>query len=397
MPRVVTFLSIVVAVLAAAALLYWAFRPAAVPVDVATVSRGSFTATVEEDGKTRIRNRYVVSSPLAGRLLRLDLKPGDSVEADARVATLLPTASPMLDPRTRQELEERLGAAEASMQEAQARLDRANDQEAQARRDLERVRALHQKGAATNQQLEREELALRVAERDRVAAELRRHATEHERDQTKALMLRATATSPPAEQWDITAPVAGRVLHVMQESETVVAAGAPLIEIGDPHDLEIIADVLTTQAVEIKPGAAVMIDRWGGPGLLQGRVRFVEPAAFTKVSALGVEEQRVWVVADILSPRELWSGLGDNYRIDARFTVAEIADATVVPEGALFRRHDGWAAFVVQDGVARECAVELIRRSGRLAVVASGLQPGQQVVVFPPSTLGDGAAVTTRR
>jgi HlyD family secretion protein len=396
MRRIATALSISMVLMAAAALLYWAFRPAAVPVEVATVTRGSFRATVEEDGRTRIRNRYVVSSPLPGRLLRPELKAGDTVKANARLATLLPASSPMLDARSRQELEERLGAAEAAMQEAQARLDRANAQEAQARRDLERVQVLQQKGAATNQQLEREQLSLRVAERDRVAAELRRHVTEHERDQTRALLRRATEATPPGEQWEISSPVSGRVLGVMQESETVVVAGAPLIEIGDPGDLEIIADVLTTQAVEIKPGAAMVIERWGGPGVLEGRVRLVEPAAFTKVSALGVEEQRVWVVGDILSPREIWAGLGDNFRVDARFVVAEFADAVIVPEGALFRRNEGWAAFVAHDGVARETAVHLLRRSGRLAAVGSGLQVGQRVVLFPPSTLTDGAAITER-
>lgn len=395
MRRIVAALSITLALVALAGLAYWAFRPAPVPVELATVTRGSFQAAVEEDGKTRIRNRYVVSSPLTGRLLRPDLKAGDAVKAGARVATLLPAASPMLDPRTRQELEERLGAAEAAMQEAQTRLDRAADQEAQARRDYDRVRELQRKGAATNQQLEREELSLRVAERDRAAAELRRHVTEHERDQTRALMRRTTDTAASAELWDITTPVSGQVLHVMQESETVVTAGTPLIEIGDPQDLEVIADVLTTQAVEIKPGAQVIIERWGGPGTLDGRVRLVEPAAFTKISALGVEEQRVWVVADILSRSEQWRGLGDNYRLDMRFIVAEIPETIIVPEGALFRRGDGWAVFVAQDGRAHETKVKLIRRSGRSAAIASGLQVGQQVVLFPPNTLTTGTAITS--
>lgn len=396
MRRFATIFLITLAALAAAALLWRAFRPAPVPVEIATVTKGLFRASVDEDGRTRIRNRYVVSSPLAGRLLRLDLKAGDAVQAEARVATLLPSLSPMLEPRARQELEERLGAAEAAMQEAAARLERAVAQEAQARVDLERIRALHQKGVATNQQLERDELLLRIAERDRAAAELRRHATEHERNQTLALLRRASAETPPADQWDITSPVSGRVLRVMQESETVVQAGAPLLEIGDPHDLEIVADVLTTQAVEIRPGAPVVIDRWGGPGALEGRVRLVEPAAFTKVSALGVEEQRVWVVADILSRRELWSGLGDNFRVDAHFVVAELPDATIAPEGALFRRGDGWSAFVVENGVARETPVKPVRRSGGFAAIESGLRPGQQVVLFPPSALADGAAIAPR-
>ena len=361
-------------------------------MEIGVVTRGTFRATVDEDGKTRIRNRYVVSMPLAGRLLRLDLKAGDAIKADDRIATVLPSLSPLHETRTRQELEERLGAAEATWREATVRLERANAQEAQARRDVDRVRALQQKGVATNQQLEREELLLRLAERDRAAAELRRHATEHERDQAQAL-LRWTSATEPMERWDIKAPVAGRALRVLQESETTLGTGAPLVEIGDPRDLEVIADVLTTRAVEIRSGATVVLDRWGGPGALEGRVRLVEPAAFTKVSALGVEEQRVWVVIDILSPRELWSGLGDNYRVDVRVVVAELPDAIIVPEGALYRRGDGWAAFVVRDGRTRETAVRILRRAGRLAAVESGLEPGQKVVMFPPTALTDGAEV----
>lgn len=375
--------------------LYVAFRPKPVVVEVATAARGLFVAVVEQDGKTRIRNRYLVSSPLGGRVLRIALKPGDVIKAGQPVATLLPSLPPLLEARTRQELQERIGATEASLQEAAARLERAQAQADQSRRDVDRVRTLQGRGAVTAQQLEREELILRLAERDQAAMEMRRHATEHELDQAKAL-LRRYEQPDTTDSWSITAPVNGRVLRVIQESEAPVAAGAPLVELGDQRDLEVIADVLTSEAVEIKPGADVAIDRWGGPEPLSGRVRLVEPAAFTKISALGVEEQRVWVVIDLLSPREQWSGLGDNFRVDVRITVAKLPDAVIAPSGALFRRGDEWACFVVDSGVAQERSLGIRRRSGRLAAIAKGLDAGEQMVVFPPASLRDGMRVRMR-
>ncbi|MDF2117111.1 efflux RND transporter periplasmic adaptor subunit [Roseiarcaceae bacterium H3SJ34-1] len=379
----------------AAGVLYIAFRPKPTVVEVATVTRGSFLAIVEQDGKTRVRSRYLVSSPLGGRILRIDLKPGDMIKAGQPLAILLPSLPPLLEARTRQELQERIGASEASLQEAAARLERAQAQSDQSRRDVDRVRTLQGRGAATTQQLEREELILRLAERDRAAAEMRRHATEHELDQAKAL-LRRYEQPDTTESWTISAPVDGRILRVIQESEAPVAAGASLVEIGDPRDLEIIADVLTSEAVEIKAGADVVIDRWGGPGALTGRVRLVEPAAFTKISALGIEEQRVWVVIDIVSPREQWIGLGDNFRVNVRITVANLPDAIIAPSGALFRRGDEWACFAVEDGVARERPIVIRRRSGRLAAIDKGLGAGEQIVVFPPASLRDGMRVRTR-
>jgi HlyD family secretion protein len=375
--------------------LYWAFRPKPIVVETGTVTEGAFRATVEEDGRTRVRDRYVVSSPLAGRLLRLAVKAGDPVEANSRVATLLPSLPQLLDPRTRRELEERVGAAEATIQEADARRERAQAQLLQTQADVQRVRTLQQKGIAAVQQLEREELSLRFAERDLQAAELREHAAEHELDQARA-MLRRYDQPEPGEGWEITAPVSGRILRVTQESEAAVSAGAPLAEIGDPEDLEVIVDVLTTDAVAIRPGAPVEITRWGGPQDLQGRVRLVEPSAFTKVSALGVEEQRVWVVIDITSPREVWATLGDGYRVDVRIIVEEIPKAALVPASALFRRGEGWAAFVVADGVARERPVSVSHRSSQMAAVSDGLRPGERVVVYPPSALSDGASVRER-
>jgi HlyD family secretion protein len=256
------------------------------------------------------------------------------------------------------------------------------------------VQTLVQRGVSTAQALERAELASHVAERELRAAEFQDHAAEHAVEQAKALLARYDHGAPePNETWNVTAPVSGDVLKVLQESEAVVAAGMPLVEIGNPRDLELVIDVLSTDAVEIKPGADVVIERWGGQGDLAGRVRRVEPSAFTKISTLGVEEQRTNIIIDIVSPPEVWSGLGDGYRIETRITVFCSDDATIVPAGSLFRVGDGWNVYVVRDGRAERRPVELLRRSGRWAAIASGLTVGETVIVYPSDNVEPGVRV----
>ena len=371
--------------------------PRPVPVETALVTKGKFTATVDEDGKTRIRERYVVAAPLAGRLTRVRLKAGDAVQADDVVAAILPSPVPFLDERSRREAEERLGAADATHERTKASVERAQAQAAQAKADLDRARTLAQRGVASAQTLEHAELAMRVAERDLRAAEFQDHAAEHDAEQAKALLAQygENGASPP-ERWNVAAPVSGLVLKVVQESETVVQPGSPILEIGDPLDLEIVVDVLSTDAVEIHPGAEVAIEHWGGPGALQGRVRRVEPAAFTKISTLGVEEQRVNVLIDVVSPQKEWAGLGDAYQVDARIGVFTADDAMIVSSGALFRSGESWNVYVAKDGRAELRPVTLLRRSGRLAAVTAGVQPGESVVVYPSDRVGPGVRVEAR-
>jgi HlyD family secretion protein len=245
------------------------------------------------------------------------------------------------------------------------------------------------------QAVERVELLQRVADRDLRAAEFQDHATEHELAQAKALLARyQDGTDTPIERWTIAAPVSGVVLRVLQESEKVVLSGTPLLEIGDPHDLEIVTDVLSTDAVEIHPGADVVVEHWGGPGTLSGRVRRIEPAAFTKISTLGVEEQRVNVLIDLLSPQEQWTGLGDGYQVDTRITVFAQDDSLIIPSGALFRHGDNWGVYVVADGRAQLRAIELARRSGRFAAIRKGLAEGDRVIVYPSDQIGADVRVS---
>jgi HlyD family secretion protein len=387
----------VVALLAAATGIFWSVMPQPVPVETAAVTKGRFVASVDEDGKTRIRERFVVSAPLAGQLTRVRLKAGDRIDANETIATILPSLAPLLDPRSRREAEERVGATEAALERAKATVERAQAQADHAQKELARTRELVERGAATVQALERAELTMRVADRDLRAAEFLNHAAEHELAQARALLARyRNKIEGTPESWNVTAPVPGVVLKVTQESETTVQPGTPILEIGDPRDLEIVVDVLSTDAVEIRPDADVAIVNWGGRSELQGRVRRVEPAAFTKISTLGVEEQRVNVLIDLASPPADWAGLGDGYQVDTRITVFVQDDATIVPAGALFRRGIGWNVFVVENGRAQAREIVLLRRSGRYVAVASGVLPGDRVIVYPSDRIASGVRVSTR-
>lgn len=393
------YLAAGVVMLALAGFAVWAVMPSPVAVETAAVTKGRFVARVEEDGKTRVRERYVVAAPLAGRLTRVRSKVGDQVKVGDVLATIVPSPAPLMDPRSRQEAEERLGTAEANLERAKAVVERSRAQSAQADTDLARARTLTERGAATAQTLERAELAVRLADRDLRAAEFLNHAAEHEVSQMRALLARygsATSNGETPDGWNVTAPAGGVVLKVAQESETIVQPGTPLLDIGDPRDLEIVVDVLSTDAVEIRPGANAIIEHWGGEVQLMGRVRRVEPAAFTKISTLGVEEQRVNVLVDILSPPEQWARLGDAYQVDVAISVFTQEDASIVPSGALFRRGAAWNVFAVSDGRAELREVRLLRRSGRSAAVASGVTAGDAVIVYPSDRIRPGVRVAQR-
>ena len=375
----------------------WSFTPSPIRVETAKVTRGPFVATIDEDGKARVRERYVVAAPLAGRSTRVELKAGDPVSAGDEIVSILPSPAPFLDPRSRREAEERLGAAEAALERTKATVERTTAQLEQARRDLERTRTLVKRGVSTVQALERDELAQHVADRDLRAATFQNHAAVHEVEQAKALLaLYDHNAEAPTESFGVTAPVSGVIIRVLQESETVVSPGTALVEIGDCCDLEIVVDVLSSDAVEIKPGDEVIIEDWGGPKPLKGRVRKVEPGAFTKISTLGVEEQRVNIVIDVVSPREEWAGLGDGYQIEARIAVFSVDDALIVPAGALFRTGKTWNTYVVREGRAELRPVELLRRSGGLAALTSGVAPGEEVIVYPSDSISPGVRVAPR-
>jgi len=371
-----------------------ALRPQATPVEMAGVRRGPFVQSVLNEGKTRVRDRYVVAAPIAGTLARIGLKAGDAIDVSSVIATVSPAFAPLDDPRARLQLEERVGAAEAAHKRAAAAEARARARLDQARADLARTTALVARGAATLTRKEQDELNLVVAEREVQVAEFDVHLAGHEEALARVALQTAGVADAGARRVEIRSPINGVVLKVMQESEGPVALGAPIMEIGDPAQLEIIADVLTTDAVQISPGAAATIERWGGGQDLAARVAKVEPGAFTKVSALGIDEQRVYVVMDLTSPREQWRNLGDGFRIEARIEVARLADALTIPVSALFRSRAGWSAFVVEEGRARLRAVEVVRRNESVAAIGAGLKEGERVILFPPPAVRDGGRVT---
>lgn len=383
------------------ALLVWAFAPRPVPVELARASVGAYEQSIAEDGKTRLRDRYIVTAPLAGRLSRVALREGDEVAADAVVATLNPVLSPMLDERSRREQLARAEAAQAALQRAEAGMQRARVGLEQARIELQRDEQLARQSFLAPARLDADRLAVQVAQRDLDMAEQTRHVAQHELETVRAALTAArtpaAARAAGAGAFAVRSPIAGRVLRIPSVSETTVALGAPLLEIGDITRLEIVAELLTTDALQTRPGALVRIERWGGSGDLEGRVSRIEPSAFTKVSALGVEEQRVNVRIDIASAPERWQALGDGYRVGVRIVTVLQPSALRVPVSAVFPRSEGgMAVFVADGGRARLTPVELGGRNGSVAWVRSGLAPGTEVIVYPPSTLRDGERIGAR-
>ena len=393
------WLYVVIAAVLVVGAFMWAFRPRPVPVEVAPVRLGLFQQSVEEDGKTRVRERYVVSSPIAGRLARIQLKPGDAVKAGMAVALLAPAAPGMIDARTARELTERVGAAQAALDQARANVARNEAAQLQAQADLARQAKLVSEGFVAASAVEQAQLAVQVQTRSLEAARFGQEGSRHDLAQARAALMRAQdgANLPrPAATWPIESPVAGRVLRVLQESENTVGVGTPLLEIADPHDLEVVVDVLSSDGARIAAGARVRIDVGRGVAL-DGRVKRVEPAAFTKVSALGVEEQRVNVIIDITSPQDQWRALGDQFRVDARIIVFERADAVIVPVAALFRASEDWAVFVDAGGSAERRIVKVGARTPIEAWIEDGLKPGERVIVYPSDSVAPGARIAVVR
>jgi len=375
--------------LGTAVLLALAFVPDPVVVDVSEVVRGGLQVTLDEDGETRARDRYVISAPVAGRVTRIDLREGDQVRAGQALAEIRPLP---LSARERDEQLARIAAAEALAREARERARHALAEHEQARRELRRAEKLARDGFVSAQALERAQVAEATAANEWSALDFHARSAEADAKSARAALM-AISVSGPQGVVSLRSPVAGSVFRISERSERVVAPGAVLMMIGNPEALEIVVKVLSSEAVRIKPGMPVLIEGWGGAGVLQARVRLVEPFAFTKVSALGVEEQRVNVVADFVEPPR---DLGDGYRVEARIVLWSSRDVLKVASSALFRRGDGWAAFVM-DG--RHARLRLVRPGNRAPLeteVLEGLVPGERVIVHPPNDVADGSRVRSR-
>ncbi len=375
------------------ALIGLGFVPKPVQVVLGKAERRSLEVTVDEPGKTRIRSKYVISAPSAGQLSRIALQAGDRVAENQVVAELTPVAPQLLDARTRAEATARVNVAQANVARTKAVIQRAESTLSFARDQATRSRTLHAQHGTSQQALEKAEYDERAAKEELANAQLGEKVAQGELEAARAVLASMSGEKSDARV-TLSAPVAGPVLRVFQESAGVVQAGAPLLEVGDPNTLEITVDVLSMDAVRITKGALAHIERWGGPYALEARVREKQPAAFTTRSALGVEEQRVPVMLDLVDPRDRWRELGDSYRVEARIRVAYIENALVAPNSALFRDNGGYSAFVVEQGKARKRAVEIGARTPDWAEVKSGLKEGEVLVLYPSDTVVDGVGVT---
>jgi len=385
-------LLIALAVVVAAGIVL-ALRPPPEPVSLATAERASLAVTVEEEGRTRVRERYDISAPVAAWCPRITLEPGDPVAEGETLVALHPVPAGALDPRARAEAQAGVERARAALEGEQARLEAARATAAYARSEYQRVSALRLDGEVSRSEVERA-----AAEARRAEAELEstRYAVDVARQELAAAeaRLRYAGRTDTPEHVEVRSPVDGRVLAVHHESQGVVSAGEELLTVGNPESLEVVVDVLSADAVRIEPGMPVRLHRWGGDQVLQARVRRVEPSGFTEVSALGVEEQRVRVIADIASPYAAWKGLGDAYRVEAEFILWERDDVLQVPESALFERDGGGSAvYVARDGVAQEQAVEVGHRGALAVEITQGLAAGDRVVLQPGSAVRDGTRV----
>jgi HlyD family secretion protein len=383
-----------VALLVVAALL-WGFRPRPIAVDTAEVVRGPLEISVEEEGKTRVKERYVLHAPVAGHMRRIDLDVGGAVALGEVLVVLEPASSAVLDPRSRAEAEAGAASAHSALERAEAEQARAEAEAELARQEFERREELLARQLISRSERDQAEAQMRARDAARRAAVSAVAVARHNLQAARARLeySAATRTGEAAEQVSLRSPVDGRVLGLMRESAGVVSAGEALLAVGDPAALEVEVEVLSKDAVRIPPGGRVLLERWGGDGPLEGVVRSVEPAGFTKVSALGVEEQRVLVIADLASPPQDWARLGDGYRVEARFVVWRREDAVIVPSSALFRRDGGWAVFVAAGSRARLREVEVGRSDGLRAEILGGLEPGDRVVVHPDDELDDGVKI----
>lgn len=376
-------------------LLIVAFRPQPVSVDVAETWRGPMQVTVRDEGRTRVREEYVVYAPVGGQLQRIPFKPGAPVQAGQVVARIQPGDPAFLDSRARAEAQAAVRAAEAGLSGARAELERAEAQARFARTELTRMESLRERGLTSAESLDQARLALRVAESARATAADSVRMREAELDAARARLTRpADADSEPV---DVLTPVSGRVLRVARESAGVIAAGEEILSVGDPADLEVVVEMLTTDAVLVEPGADVVIEDWSRlREPLAGRVRLVEPYGFRKISALGVEEQRVNVIVDFTGPREEWSVLGHGYRVEAAVVTWRADDVVQVPVAALFRNAGEWALFRMQSGRAQLIPVDIGRDNGQSAEVLSGIEAGEPVILYPGEEIEEGTRVEPR-
>jgi HlyD family secretion protein len=388
---------ILLATLATAGLLVWGFWPQPVLVEAVKVKRAPLTVTVEEEGRTRVVDRYVIAAPVDGVTCRVELDVGDPVVQDEVLLSIAPLESQVLDPRSRAQAQAQVAAARSSLSAAEQEASAAAAAEELAASELKRLRPLVDKGVISHEAFDEAAARVKTTAASRRSADFKVEVARYELEAARTLLeYTAGALNEPAERVPVRSPITGRILKVEHECEGPVRTGDPLLEVGDPTKLEVEVDVLSIDAVKIKPGTRVLFERWGGDQPLNGIVRVVEPAGFTKISALGVEEQRVLIISDFTSPPEQWQRLGDGYRVEARFVLWHGDDVLQVPAGSLFRHEDGWALFVIENRRAIRRSVKVGQRNGLAAQILDGLKEGENVIDHPSDEVEDHRRVKIR-
>lgn len=376
----------------------YGFMPKPAPVDLVKASRGPLKVTVEEEGKTRVKDRFVLSAPVAGFMRRINLDVGDRIQKGEILVELEPLKSTLLDPRSRAAAEAAVSSAEAAVKAEEERMRAAAADSEYAERNLARIEKLQDGGYVAKDAVELAQAGAKRAAANLLSAEASVKVAKFELDRALTALRHSAAENTGIQGKIVTiqAPVSGSVLKLHRESEGVVQAGEPLMDIGDPTNLEVKVEVLSADAVKIKAGTPVLFERWGGSSILSGKVRIVEPAGFTKVSSLGVEEQRVLVIVDLTSSDQGEQRLGDGYRMEASFIIWEGKDVLQVPASALFRKHEGWAVFVAKNNKALLREVKVGHRTGLAAEILSGLTVGEEVISHPDNSIEEGTRIRPR-
>ena len=380
------------------ALLAWGFWPQPVLVEAVAAMRAPLAVSIDEEGRTRVIDRYIVSAPVDGVACRVQLEVGDPVKKGQVLLGITPLESQVLDPRSRAQAKARVSAAGSALRAAQEEAQAATAAQEYAATELERLRPLIEEGLIARDAFNRAETGAKTSAAAKRSADFNVDVAGYDLEAARTTLQysAATASGIPAERVPVRAPIDGRILKVQHECEGVVRTGEPLLEVGDPTALEIEVDVLSADAVKIKPGMQVLFDRWGGEQPLQGRVRNVEPVGFTKISALGVEEQRVLVISDFTSPSEQWQRLGDGYRVEAQFILWQEDDVLQVPASSLFRYKQGWAVFVISGNRASRREIKVGQRNGLNAQILAGVATGEMVINHPSDAVEDGRSVKQR-
>jgi len=379
------------------AMIVLSFMPEPILQDFATAEVADIEVTVHSEGKTRVREDYIVSAPFASRMLRLEIEPGDEVIAGQTViAVMEPADASFLDARSRAEAEARVSAAKAALEVAASMLEQRSAELVFAESERARADGLIQGNTISSSAKEAYELAVNRATAAYAAAKSAQSVAKYELEIAEAALLSPAERSANASIVEVKAPVSGVVLRLYHESEGIVRAGQPLVSLGNRNDLEIVTDMLSIDAVKVSVGDRVIIDHWGGTHKLGGKIRLIEPSGFTKISALGIEEQRVNVLVDLIGDPGTWQALGDGYRVEVFCVYDEVKNALSVPVSALFRDNEAWSVFLVQDGKAVLTTVAVGKRNGTKAQILSGVAAGDIVIAHPSNDVANGTSVRPR-